>query len=907
MSSISRLPDSTARLISAHVVVVTPVLLIKELLDNAIDAKATSVEIIVSHDTISRIELRDDGTGIHPDDYDALGRRGHTSKLRTLEELGNAFGKTLGFRGEALASINSMSDVTITTKIAAEPVAAVLQLVPEEGGILTHKSTSAPVGTTICVRKLFGRQPVREQMAIKEAKKTLDRIQELLRSYAMARPNLKILFKILQTPTKIWSYSPQRNATPLEAVLQLFGTEAASNCLLKISQTNQASEDGDPPAKGRLSRPLDNYGLEAILSKPNADFQKVPKGHYFCVDGRPISATRGVVKRLLAIYVEHLRGCIGMKNAGDCFIRLNICCPPGSYDANIEPSKDDVLFSDEQVVLAGFKRLCNEIYEPGVGNLDGRGQSHRIPELQAAPCVSNCNLRIMNDTPKSSHGASHDTLKQSIDTERLAERPTDDQAPHEACISTTFKPVNPKSFPASPQLKGLGNNHNAASSSLNQCNVDMSIDFNERPRRRHEGRSRVEPASFSTLKPRVAGEGLDGNHPSPLLNVETAGLSRVLPSNSDSNLNCPPVSPSIPELPILRHVMAPPGDLDVPRNYKGARRAKRHCHQSLTVPGGPYRSPVSSPSERRLEEIPDVTPDNSRITLRRQRREQPPWTPPSPGKRNRVTNASQINEAHSEDRDGFKQTRISFNGNRGNRRRIGTQENVTQSQSRFEKPPNGAIDGNPCNNMHDVFSTARKHLDYQLSQMQGDQLSSVNPDEGPQHRQQSPRRRQPFNALETNTFRGGQTPQDNREPIATTLPTGDPRAYLLRRQKSMAGADTAARLQKLKRQRSSLMPLENTPPECQIHALSWTTSISSPVLNEIVNHMRGYDNYVIYGGLVEGLDMSLADGRAVEAQLQKLLTGYKENIDSRPAGDGQVIVDLQTALKGKNVMPATAT
>ncbi|KAI0185979.1 histidine kinase-like ATPase, partial [Xylaria flabelliformis] len=359
---IVRLPDSTTQLISSHAQVVTPMLLVKELLDNAIDAKATSVEILISPDTVSKIEVRDDGVGIHPNDYDALGRRGHTSKLRSIEELGSLVGKSLGFRGEALASVNSMANVTITTKISTEPIAAALQLIPNQGGILTQKPTSAPVGTTVSVTELFGHQPVRRQVATKEAKKTLEKIQELLRSYAMARPQLRLLFKILQTPTKTWSYSPKRNATLSEAALQLFGIEVASSCLLKTLQTSYTGTDSDSAAQ-RISKPTRNdFVFEMLLANPDVDLQRTSKRHYFSVDGRPINAGRGIAKRLLNIYLEHLRSLKCSKDITDCFISLNMSCPPGSYDANIEPSKDNVLFSDEQVVLEAFRRLCDDIY-----------------------------------------------------------------------------------------------------------------------------------------------------------------------------------------------------------------------------------------------------------------------------------------------------------------------------------------------------------------------------------------------------------------------------------------------------------------------------------------------------------------------------------------------------------------
>lgn len=493
-SSISRLPDSAIRLISSHTAIVTPVLLVKELLDNAIDAKATSVEILVSPDTISKIEVRDDGVGIHPNDYNTLGRRGHTSKLRRVEELGSLVGKTLGFRGEALASVNTMADITITTKISTEPIAAVLQLVPGEGGILTQKPASAPVGTTVSVTKLFAHQPVRRQMAAKEAKKALEKIQELLRSYAMARPQLRLLFKVLQTPSKAWSYSPKRNATPSEAVLQLFGADVASSCLLKTVQTSHTGTDSDFTAR-KISKPANNgFVLEVFFANPNSDLKRMPKRHYFSVDGRPINTGRGIAKRLLNIYLEHLKSSTMVKDISDCFIRLNISCPPGSYDANIEPSKDNVLFSDEQLLLEAFKHLCNDTYKPTVvgqqeaprTSIDrtsdvstvvslGQGQLDNLHELPAQPSILSSRRETTQNTPEVYADVSLNDHKQPINQVCTIEKPVGDR---------TLRETQPS------QLGDSGNQEHRTHSIPNQWSADMSVDLSERPKRRHQKNGR---------------------------------------------------------------------------------------------------------------------------------------------------------------------------------------------------------------------------------------------------------------------------------------------------------------------------------------------------------------------------------------------------------------------------------
>ncbi|TGJ81046.1 hypothetical protein E0Z10_g7728 [Xylaria hypoxylon] len=923
-SSISQLPDSATRLITSYVVIVTPALLVKELLDNAIDAKATSVEILVSSDTISRVEIRDNGVGIHPDDFDALGRRGHTSKLRSIRELGNIVGKSLGFRGEALASANSMADVTITTKTSTEPIATVFQLIPNKGGILTQRPASAPVGTTVSVTNLFSRQPVREQVAVREAKKTLDNIQELLRSYIMARPKLKILFKVLQAPTKVWSYSPKRNATAIEAALQLFGIEVASNCLLKTLKTGHTSTNGDSLAREISTPATDNFLLEVFLANPNVNLRKVPKHHYFSVDGRPISASRGVAKRLLKIYQDQLKRSTLVKEIGDCFIRINICCSPGSYDANIEPSKNNVLFSDEQIVLDAFGHLCSEIYKPASvahqGTLDtadtplngvltinssGQAQLHRAHGSQDRPGIPDCARKIAQSFPQTSPEVSRRDTTRSIDQASIVEKSIVLQEPlkTQTLTSMPFTPINARNLPSCSQLKGFNGEQSGLPSALNQWKVDMLVDLNERPERSRQQRppvAREPPCSQDT---RTSEEHSTGDRLNPWANVKMSSSSEASP---DAGLKYAPGSPMTPEPPVLRHIMAPPRDLDVPRSHQNIERTILPSLQRSTVPGGPYRSPMASPLNSKPPGVSVAPFDPSHTTRRHRRGENIPWTPPSSLEKTRYKDTSKFESTHLPCEEGLKQTQISFSGPQSSRRRSGTQGDVSQAQVRSGWS-SGELETNSNLNMQDMFSTAKKNLHYQISQMEGDKGTEVVQNGGPQRHCQGPsRQRQPFTVLQTNTFRNSEAPQDDREPIATTLTIGDPRAYLLRRQKSMTAEGSGTKPKKLSRVKSSLMPLESTSPEYYIHVLSSTVSIGSPALNELVRWVRKYDEYIIYGTLVDGLEMNLFDGRAVESRLQKLLAEQKENIGYEDTGNDPVIIDLQAKLKGKSVLVETA-
>ena len=125
---IQALPEATTRRLGAGQALPTPAALVKELLDNAIDARATSIEVLLSANTLDKIEVRDNGTGIAADDLEQVGKRGHTSKLTCFEELRTVGRVSLGFRGEALASACTMGEVAITTRTEGEPVATSVKL-----------------------------------------------------------------------------------------------------------------------------------------------------------------------------------------------------------------------------------------------------------------------------------------------------------------------------------------------------------------------------------------------------------------------------------------------------------------------------------------------------------------------------------------------------------------------------------------------------------------------------------------------------------------------------------------------------------------------------------------------------------------------------------------------------------
>lgn len=389
--AISALSGATVRLLGSHTVINTPVDLVKELLDNAIDAKATSVDILASPNFVDNIEVRDNGHGIRLDDYDSLGRAGHTSKITSFEDLRTLGGTTLGFRGQALASANNLGTVTVTTRTAEDPSAVELRLFPGVGGVEGQRQTSAPIGTTVSVANLYSRLPVREQVAVNNALKSLAKTKQLLHSYALARPQLRLSFRLTGRSNKQpFSYSPRAGACVKEAAIQIFGTELASQCLIRTICSDADDEDGG------VIEDNEKFSIEAVLPKPDADQSRISKGPFFSVDSRPVSAQQGTMKKLLVTFKEHFSRYLdltyGEKPLRNSFVCVNIRSSPGSYDSNIEPSKDIVLFTDDSKLTRSFERLCSEVYSiqetPNPIIKIGKGRLHQRTQIRTPPASS---------------------------------------------------------------------------------------------------------------------------------------------------------------------------------------------------------------------------------------------------------------------------------------------------------------------------------------------------------------------------------------------------------------------------------------------------------------------------------------------------------------------------------------
>ena len=200
---------------------------------------------------------------------------------------------------------------------------------------------------------------MRKQTAEKDASKCLTRIKKLLQAYALARPNVRLQLRVLKAKNDKmnFAYGPKAGgeASVRDAAWKVVGSEPASQCAWSVLEAG-------------------GFELQALLPTSEAAASKISGvGHFVSIDRRPVSTVRGTPKQICKLVVEKIRES-GPSLAGvkDPFFVVNIACPQGSYDPNVEPAKDDVLLHDVDAVLQAVRELLGAVY-PSLAEVDKTG------------------------------------------------------------------------------------------------------------------------------------------------------------------------------------------------------------------------------------------------------------------------------------------------------------------------------------------------------------------------------------------------------------------------------------------------------------------------------------------------------------------------------------------------------
>ena len=313
MSKIQVLDQDIANKIAAGEVVERPGSVIKELVENAIDAGATHITVEIKDGGITYMRVTDDGCGMSKEDARNCFLRHATSKIRNIADLYAI--ETLGFRGEALAAISAVSRIELIT--AAEGIGT--RLVLEGGKEVSCEETGAPGGTTVIVKDLFFNTPARMKF-LKTDRSESSYIAALMDRLAFSKPD--IAFKLIRDGKVTLSTDGGGNLS--EVVYAVFGKEIAKGMLQADSELQQVRVYG--------------YVGEPTVTKPNRNFQ-------LCyINGRLVRS-----QTVFAAIDQAYRNDLFHGRYAVCVIKINL--PYGLVDVNVHPSKMEVKFSNEKLIF----------------------------------------------------------------------------------------------------------------------------------------------------------------------------------------------------------------------------------------------------------------------------------------------------------------------------------------------------------------------------------------------------------------------------------------------------------------------------------------------------------------------------------------------------------------------------
>ena len=329
MGSIVLLDDLTINQIAAGEVIERPANVVKELVENSIDAGATSISVEIENGGISLIRITDNGKGIAPDDVEIAFERHATSKIRNAKDLSTV--STMGFRGEALASIAAIARVELVTKTKDSDIGT--RIVVEGGDVILKEECGAPQGTTITVRELFYNTPVRYKFLKKDFTEG-GYIETAMERIALINPNIS--FRLMSNKKQVLQTSG--NGDIQTVVFNVFGKDISQN-LVNINFDYEGIEVSGVAGKPEIARSNRSNQL-------------------FYVNGRFIKD-----KTLSAATEEAYRTLVPQGKFGFCIV--NIKMNPEMVDVNVHPAKLEVRFVEEGKV---FKAVYHGIRNALLGN-----------------------------------------------------------------------------------------------------------------------------------------------------------------------------------------------------------------------------------------------------------------------------------------------------------------------------------------------------------------------------------------------------------------------------------------------------------------------------------------------------------------------------------------------------------
>lgn len=328
------LAEQVAAQIAAGEVIERPASVVKELVENAIDAGATDIKVEVREGGQRLIKVIDNGCGIPADEVEMAFQRHATSKLFTAEDLDRI--TTLGFRGEALPSIAAVAQVSLLTRTADEPVGTFIRL---EGGRVAHREDrGAPRGTIVTVENLFYNLPARLKF-LKTVATEAGHIQDLIASCALAFPERRFTL----TSDNRLVFQSLGTGNLFDVLIKVYGLETAKQML----EIGELPVPVSPPPRSPALSVSGYIGAPALHRGSRKDMTFFVNRRW--VQDRTLAfATTEAYKTLLPVGRYPV-------------VVLHVEMPPESVDVNVHPAKAEVRFRDSQTVFTAVQRAVRRV------------------------------------------------------------------------------------------------------------------------------------------------------------------------------------------------------------------------------------------------------------------------------------------------------------------------------------------------------------------------------------------------------------------------------------------------------------------------------------------------------------------------------------------------------------------
>ena len=315
MGNIVLLDDLTINKIAAGEVIERPASVIKEMVENSIDAGATNITVEIKNGGISYIKVSDNGKGIAQDDLEIAFERHATSKIRSADDLNTV--TSMGFRGEALASIAAIANVEMVSKTQEQEIG--YRVVVEAGNVLEKEEAGCKTGTTITVRNLFFNTPVRYKFLKKDYTES-GYIEDVITRIALVNPNIAI--KLINTGKTVIQTNGSGDIKSV--IYSIYGKDIANGVM-------------------EVSYKYEDINIVGVVGKPEIA-RSNRSNQLFFVNKRYIKD-----KTLTAATEQAYKGLIPIGKFG--FVILNIEMNPAKVDVNVHPAKLEVRFEEENKVF----------------------------------------------------------------------------------------------------------------------------------------------------------------------------------------------------------------------------------------------------------------------------------------------------------------------------------------------------------------------------------------------------------------------------------------------------------------------------------------------------------------------------------------------------------------------------